>query len=49
MNAANIRSVHFAETLIAEARDSGLLQTILNNGSRLYAIQRQQQLFDEDT
>ena len=49
MNAANIRSVHFAEKLIAEARDSGLLQTILNNGSRLYAIQRQQQLFDEDT
>lgn len=49
MNAANIRSVHFAEKLIAEARDSGLLQTILNSGSRLYAIQRQQQLFDEDT
>ena len=49
MNAANIRSVHFAEKLIAEARDSGLFQTILNNGSRLYAIQRQQQLFDEDT
>ena len=49
MTAANIRSVHFAEKLIAEARDSGLLQTILNNGSRLYAIQRQQQLFDEDT
>ena len=49
MNAANIRSVHFAEKLIAEARDSGLLQTILNNGSRLYAIQRQQHLFDEDT
>ena len=49
MIAANIRSVHFAEKLIAEARDSGLLQTILNNGSRLYAIQRQQQLFDEDT
>ena len=49
MTAANIRSVHFAEKLIAEARDSGLLQTILNNGNRLYAIQRQQQLFDEDT
>ena len=49
MTTANIRSVHFAEKLIAEARDCGLLQTILNNGCRVYTIQRQQQLFDEDT
>lgn len=49
MKTANIRSTHFAETLISEARDSGLLMTILNNGNRMYALQRQKQLFDQDT
>ncbi len=32
-----------------EARDSGLIQTLLINGRREYLLQRQQQLFDEDT
>lgn len=49
MQAANIRSPHFAETLMHEARDSGLLQTILINSRREYMLHRQQQLFDEDT
>ena len=30
-----------------EARDSGLIQTLLINGRREYLLQRQQQLFDE--
>ena len=49
MQAANIRSPHFAETLMQEARDKGMIQTILNNSRREYILQRQQQLFDEDT
>ena len=49
MQTAHIRSVHFAETLMQEARDSGLIQTLLINGRREYLLQRQQQLFDEDT
>ena len=49
MQTARIRSAHFAETLMQEARDSGLMQTILINGRREYLLQRQQQLFDEDT
>ena len=49
MQTAHIRSAHFAETLMQEARDSGLMQTILINGRREYLLQRQQQLFDEDT
>ena len=49
MQTAHIRSAHFAETLMQEARDSGLIQTLLINGRREYLLQRQQQLFDEDT
>ena len=49
MQTANIRSPHFAETLMQEARDSGLLQAILINSRREYMLHRQQQLFDEDT
>ena len=49
MQTANIRSAHFAETLMQEARDSGLLQTILINSRREYMLHHQQQLFDEDT
>jgi len=49
MQTAHIRSVHFAETLMQEARDSGLIQTLLINGRREYLLQRQPQLFDEDT
>ena len=49
MQAANIRSMHFAETLMQEAQQSGLLQTILINNRREYMVRRQQQLFDEDT
>ena len=49
MQTANIRSAHFAETLMQEARDSGLLQTILINSRREYMFHNQQQLFDEDT
>ena len=32
-----------------EARNSGLLQTILVNSRREYMFHNQQQLFDEDT
>ena len=49
MQTAHIRSVHFAETLMQEARDGGLMQTLLINGRREYLLQRQQKLFDEDT
>ena len=49
MQTAHIRSAHFAETLMQEARDSGLIQTLLINCRREYLLQRQQQLFDEDT
>jgi len=49
MQTANIRSVHFAETLMQEARDSGLLQTLLINNRREYMLRSQQRLFDEDT
>lgn len=49
MQTANIRSTHFAETLMQEARNSGLLQTILINSRREYMFHNQQQLFDEDT
>ena len=49
MQKVNIRSPHFAETLMQEARDGGILQTILINGRREYLIQGQQQLFDEVT
>ena len=49
MQAANIRSVHFAETIMQEARDSGLIQTLLFNGRREYLLQYQPLLFDEDT
>ena len=49
MQTANIRSVHFAETLMQEARDGGLLQTILINSRREYMLGHQPQLFDEDT
>ena len=49
MQTAHIRSVHFAETLMQEARDGGLMQTLLINGRREYLLQHQQKLFDEDT
>ena len=49
MQKVNIRSPHFAETLMQEARDGGILQTILINGRREYLLQGQQQLFDEVT
>ena len=49
MQTANIRSVHFAETLMQEARDSGLIQTFLVNNRREYMLRSQQRLFDEDT
>lgn len=49
MQTANIRSVHFAETLMQEARDGGLIQALLINGRREYLLQSQQKLFDEDT
>ncbi len=49
MQAANIRSVHFAETLIQEARDGGLIRTILKDSRREYVSSRQSLLFDEDT
>jgi hypothetical protein len=49
MQTANIRSTHFAETLMQEARDSGLLQTILINSRREYMLHHQQLLFDEVT
>ena len=49
MQTAHIRSVHFAETLMQEARDGGLIQTLLINGRREYLLQSQQRLFDEDT
>lgn len=49
MQTAHIRSVHFAESLMQEARDGGLMQTLLINGRREYLLQRQQKLFDEDT
>lgn len=49
MKTANIRSPHFAETLITEARDCGILQMVINDGKREYALQLQKQLFDEDT
>lgn len=48
MQTAHIRSVHFAESLMQEARDGGLMQTLLINGRREYLL-RQPQLFDEDT
>ena len=49
MQTANIHSVHFAETLMQEARDSGLLQTLLINNRREYMLRSQRRLFDEDT
>lgn len=49
MQTANIRSVHFAETLMQEARDGGLIQALLINGRREYVLQIQQKLFNEDT
>lgn len=49
MQTAHIRSVHFAEMLMQEARDSGLMQTLLINGRREYLFRREKQLFDEDT
>ena len=49
MQKAGIRSPHFAETLMQEARDGGMLQTILINGRREYLLRSQQQLFDEGT
>ena len=49
MQKAGIRSPHFAETLIQEARDGGMLQTILINGRREYLLRSHQQLFDEVT
>ena len=49
MQKAGIRSPHFAETLIQEARDGGMLQTILINGRREYLLGSHQQLFDEVT
>ena len=49
MQTAHIRSVHFAESLMQEARDGGLMQTLLINGRREYLLQHQQKLFDEDT
>ena len=49
MQTAHIRSVHFAETLMQEARDGGLMHTLLINGRREYLLQHQQKLFDEDT
>ena len=49
MQKGGIRSPHFAETLMQEARDGGLLQTLLINGRREYLLRSQQQLFDEGT
>jgi archaellum biogenesis ATPase FlaH len=49
MQKAGIRSPHFAETLMKEARDGGMLQTILINSRREYLLRSQQQLFDEGT
>lgn len=48
MQAANIRSHRFAETLISEARDAQLVTTILSDdGRRRYTLLVQPQLFDE--
>lgn len=48
MQAAYIRSPHFAETLINEAISKGILQSILVDRQRKYFLQRQTMLFNEE-
>ena len=45
MQEAHIRSPHFAEKIMQEARDSGIIQAILHDNRRMYVLQRQKELF----
>ena len=45
MQEAHIRSPHFAEKIMQEARDGGFIQSILHDNRRMYVLQRQPELF----
>ena len=45
MQNAHIRSSHFAEKIMQEARDSGIIQAILHDNRRQYVLQKQKELF----